>query len=285
FTERTVAGTEELRAEVTAEAHRPFDLERGPLFRAVLFTAARGERVLLLVAHHLVFDGWSLWVLLDELRLLSEGAALPALPAEYADFVRWQEEMLAGPAGERLWELWRAELPDGMPPLQLPADRQVAARTWKGATHRFPVDPGLVGRLRGLARQEGTTLYAVLLAAFQTLLSRSTGQPEVVVGTAVSGRSRPEFRDLVGCLFNAVPLKADLAADPSFGGQVRGRLAAALARQDYPSHLLAERLRPGRAAGGDPFFEAQFLYQKPHRGAAAPRLLPGGDVRLDLGSL
>src|SRR6185436_9717599 len=150
FTERTVAGTEELRAEVTAAAHRPFDLERGPLFRAVLFTAARGERVLLLVAHHLVFDGWSLWVLFFELRLLSEGAALPALPAEYADFVRWQEEMLAGPAGERLWEFWRAELPGGMPPLQLPADRSLAGRSFAGAVHRFPLDPELAGRLKAL---------------------------------------------------------------------------------------------------------------------------------------
>src|SRR6185436_12859510 len=240
-------------AEVAAEAHRPFDLERGPLFRAVLFTAnltapgapesrlrrdphpltpsptrthtrpgegeppltasrggglplpgervgereigstvgaplSRGkgvrvgegtgvrvpakpaperleatgsvplgqDRVLRLVAHHLVFDGWSLWVLLDELRRLYEGTALPPLPAGYADFVRWQEEMLAGPAGARLWDFWRAELPGGMPPLQLPVDRQAAGLGWQGAVHRFPLDPELVGHLRDLARQEGT---------------------------------------------------------------------------------------------------------------------------------
>ncbi len=269
---RTVSGASELRAAVAAEAHRPFDLERGPLFRAVLFTAGE-EQVLLLVAHHLVFDGWSLWVLLDELRLLCEDAELPALAAEYADFVRWQQEMLAGPAGERLWDFWRAELPGGMPPLQLPADRPSAGQSFAGAVHRFPLNPELVERLKALAREEGATLSMVLLAAYQALISRSTGQPEVVVGGAVSGRSRPEFRGLVGCLFNTVPLKADLEGEPAFRGllrQVRGRLAAALAHQEYPSHLLAERLQPGRAAGGDPFFQAHFLFQKPH---------------LDLGSL
>jgi amino acid adenylation domain-containing protein/FkbM family methyltransferase len=293
FTERDVSGEAELQAAVAAESHQPFDLDRGPLFRAVLFTGPQEDRVLLLVVHHIAFDGWSLWVLLDELRLLYEAAvsgreaSLPALPAEYADFVLWQEEMLAGPAGERLWDFWRAELPQGMPPLQLPADRQATGPTWTGATHGFPLDPELIGQLRGLAREEGTTLYAVLLATWQGLLSRSTAQPEVVVGAAVSGRSRPEFRDLVGCLFNTVPLKADLAGNPTFREllrQVRGRLASALAHQDYPSHLLAERLQPGRA-GRASFFQTLFLFQKPHRWEAAPRLLPQGGFRLDLGSL
>ncbi len=294
FVVRELASAAELRAAVAAEAHRPFDLERGPLFRAALFTGVREERVLLLVAHHLVFDGWSLWILLDELRLLVEAAisgretSLPTLPAEYVDFVRWQEEMLAGPAGEQLWEFWRAELPDGMPPFQLPVDRQVAERIGTGAIHRFQVDPELVGRLKALAREEGATLYMVLLAAYQALLSRTARAAEVVVGAAVAGRSRPQFRGLVGCLFNTVPLRAVLTDDPTFRGllrQVRGRLAAALAHQDYPSHLLAERLRPRQEAGGAPFFQTLFLYQKPHLWEAAPRLLPAGDVRLDLGSL
>jgi amino acid adenylation domain-containing protein len=294
FTTREVASAAELRAALAVEAHRPFDLERGPLFRAVSFTGAQEEQVLLLMAHHLIFDGWSLWVLLDELRLLHAAAgsgreiSLPTLPAEYADFVHWQEEMLAGPAGERLWEFWRAELPNGMPPLQLPADRPVAERTWTGAVHRFPVDQELVGRLKSLAREEGTTLYTVLLAAYQALLSRTTRQPEIAVGAAVSGRSRPEFRDLVGCLFNTVPLKADLSDEPTFRGllqQARGRLAAALAHQDYPSHRLADRLRSGREAGGASFFQTHFLYQKPQRGEVAPRLLFDGSVRLDLGGL
>ncbi|HSN85340.1 MAG TPA: AMP-binding protein, partial [Thermoanaerobaculia bacterium] len=270
WTETTVTGAAELRSAVAAEAHRPFDLERGPLFRAVLFTGTADGRVLLLVAHHIVFDGWSLWVLLDELRRLSAGAELPALPAEYADFVRWQEEQLAGPAGERLWQFWRAELPDGMPPLQLPVDRQASGPGWQGAVHRFPVDPELAGRLKALAREEGTTLSTVLLAAYQALLSRWANQPEAVVGLAVAGRSRPEFRDLIGCLFNTLPLKADLGDEPAFRAllrQVRSRLAAALAHQDYPSHLLAERLQPGRPGGetgGGPFFQTHFLYQKPH---------------------
>jgi amino acid adenylation domain-containing protein len=294
FVEREVSGEAGLRAAVAAEARRPFDLDRGPLFRAALFTGPGGDRLLVLVAHHIVFDGWSLWVLLDELRLLLEAGtagretSLPALPAAYADFVLWQEAMLAGPRGERLWQFWRGELPDGMPPFQLPADRPAAMPGWRGATHRFLVAPELAGQLKSLARKEGTTFHAVLLAAYQALLARSTGQPEVVVGSAVTGRSRPEFRGLVGCLFNIVPLKADLAEDPAFRGllrQVRGRLAAALAHQDYPSHLLAERLRSGREAGGAPFFQTHFLYQKPHRGEAAPRLLPDGGIRLDLGGL
>jgi acyl-CoA synthetase (AMP-forming)/AMP-acid ligase II/acyl carrier protein len=308
FAERDAAASSaaELAAQVAAEAHRPFDLEREPLFRAVLFSRPPAERWLLLVAHHLVFDGWSLWVLLDELQQLygaavaQRSAELPLPGAGYDGFLRWQTELLAGAEGERLWDFWRAELA-GEIALDLPFDRgpfdrgpfdrgRAPGPAQAGAAHFLRLGEERVRALRDLAQQSGTTLYTVLLTAYMVLLARYAGRDEVMVGTPVLGRSRPELRAVVGCLFNTVALRADLSGDPSFRAllaRVRGKLAAALEHQDYPSSLLAERLRPGQQASGVPFFEAQFIFQQPHPLAAAVCALPDGarGLRLDLGSL
>jgi acyl-CoA synthetase (AMP-forming)/AMP-acid ligase II len=296
--ERDVAGegTRDLVGAVAAEAHRPFDLERGPLFRVTLFSRPPVERVLLIAAHHVVIDGWSLWLLLDELRLLyaaviaGRAADLPPLAAGYADFVHWQAELLASPAGERLGSFWQAELARETA-LDFPFDRERSpGQRHAGAAQPLRLGKELVRELSGLARRSGTTLYTILLGAYAVLLARYAGRQEVVVGSPVAGRSRPEFRRVVGCFFNTLPLRCELAGDPTFRAlldRLRVRVAAALEHQDYPSHLLAERLRPGRRSSGVPFFEAQFIFQQLHPLAASPAPLPyeQGELRLDLGSL
>src|SRR5205085_5151643 len=185
-------------------AHRPFDIERGPVLRARLYAGGAADHVLVTV-HHIVGDYWTLGVLMDELRTVYPEAAAggePALPppaAEYADFVRWQAELLAGPEGERLWGYWRHKLAGELPALNLPTDRpRPPAQSDRGATHRFRVDAAPARRLRELARAEGTTLFAVLLAAYQSLLHRLGGQDDVLVGSPVAGRSRPEFAGVAG---------------------------------------------------------------------------------------
>ncbi len=295
------ADAEEVDALVASAAHRPFDLAAGPLLRVVLFSRSTGpevdpevERSLLIAAHHTVIDGWSLWVLLDELRLLyaatAEGRPADLSPAvDAGEFAIWQKSLLSGPEGERLWRFWQAEMA-GEPVLDLPFDHaRSPERSRPGGACSFALDQDLVGDLRAVAHEAETTLYTALLGAYIALLARHVGRPEVVVGTPVAGRSRPDFARMVGCLFNTVALRAEVPPDLPFRDflvLLRGKVAAALAHQDYPSPLVAERLRPGGQAAGVPFFAAQFIFQQIHPlAASAVPLADGRGVRLDLGSL
>ena len=175
--EETDASTwreDELQTRLVEETQRPFDLERGPVMRVSLFTRSAQEHILLLVIHHIVVDFWSLAVILNELGVLypaekaGRPAALPPLDLQYTDFVRWQTEMLAGPAGERLWDYWKKQLAGPLPVLNLPTDRpRPPIQMFRGAQHDFTLNDELARRLRALAKAEGATLYMVLLAAFE----------------------------------------------------------------------------------------------------------------------
>jgi non-ribosomal peptide synthetase component F len=217
-------------------------------------------------------------------------ADLPGPAAGYHDFVRWQDGLLAGAEGERLWDFWRSELA-GETALDLPFDRgRTSGPTHAGAAHPVRLGETLVRALRAMAQRTGTTLYTVLLGAYMALLSRYAGRQQVIVGSPVTGRRRPELRRVVGCCFNTVALRSDLSGDPSFHallGRLRGTLATALEHQDYPSPRLAERLQPGRQASGAPFFEAQFIFHQLHPLGACISALPDGTsgLRLDFGSL
>jgi non-ribosomal peptide synthetase component F len=248
------------------------------------------------VAHHLIFDGWSLWVLLEDLRrlytaaLADRPAALPPLAAGYADFVRRQTDLLASPRGEELWDFWRRNWPREAPSLDLPFDRRLARPAVSGSALSFRLDEDLVGRLRELARQADTTLYTVLLAVFMVQLARYSGRPEVVVGSPVSGRTRADLRPAVGCFFNVLVLAAELSPRLSFRdllGRLRRQVAAAVEHQDYPSHTLAERMESGWRAGARPLYTAQLIFQQLHPLAATVSLPAAGEggLRLDLGSL
>jgi hypothetical protein len=268
---------DELNARLVEEAYRPFDLERGPLLRVSLIMRSAREHILLLVVHHIVIDFWSLAILLDELGVLYPAqcagvkAALPPLDLQYTDYVRWQAEMLAGPDGERLWTYWREQLAGQLPVLDLPTDRpRPAFPTYQGASHDFTMDTDLSSGLKALAKAHGATLYMVLLAAFQVVLSYHSGQEDLLVGTPMVGRSRAEFEGIVGLFTNPVVLRTNLSGNPAFGtflGQVRRTVLSALEHQDYPTVLLVERLRPPRELSRPPLCQVMFVLDKPHRNA------------------
>lgn len=273
-------GEDAFKRALIEAAHAPFDLERGPLIRAKLFKRPGETAVLLLVVHHIVFDGWSLWVLLDELaelygaELERRPADLPPTAIQYTDYLRWQDDMLAGPEGERLWSYWRKELSGALPLLSLPTARpRPAVRTFNGASHFVEFDGRTIARLRQMAGANGATLYTVLLAAFQVLLYRYTNQQDLLVGSPVSARTRAGLENLIGCFFNVAVVRADLSGSPRFTeflARVRKKVLASLDHQEFPSHLLAERLQVPRDPSCPPLFQVTFILQKPYRPQPAP---------------
>ncbi|MHA7627475.1 amino acid adenylation domain-containing protein [Corallococcus sp. M7] len=281
-----------LRDALAADASRPFDLEQGPLLRASLYAHAGGGQVLLLAAHHLILDLWSLALLAEELHglypALKEGrdSASPAPALRPSDFARWQRPFLEDPDGERLFSYWHKQL-DGVPDvLELPTDHaRPAVRTFRGAARTFRLDADLTRRLRALAREEGTTLFSLLLAAWQVLLARHAGQERFAVGSPAAGRTRSGLEDVVGYHVNPVALVADLSGDPSFRahlGRVRRTVLEALEHQEYPFPLLVERLRRPRDASRSPLFQAVFAWEQPHQREELTPLvlgLPGVRVR------
>ena len=299
--EETDASTwreDELQTRLVEETQRPFDLERGPVMRVRLFTRSAQEHILLLVIHHIVVDFWSLAVILNELGVLypaekaGRPAALPPLDLQYTDFVRWQTEMLASPAGERLWDYWKKQLAGPLPVLNLPTDRpRPPIQMFRGAQHDFTLNDELARRLRALAKAEGATLYMVLLAAFELMLYYHTGQEDILVASPMVGRSRAEFEGMVGFFANPVVLRANLSGNPTFRtllGQVRQTVLAALDHQDYPTLRLVQRLRPPRDLSRSPLCQTMFVLDKPHRVAeqAVPAFALGETgLRMNLGGL
>jgi acyl carrier protein len=262
----------ELRRQLVAAAYAPFDLANGPVARAYLVHVGPTESIFMFNAHHLVIDGWSCWLLLNEFRELYTAQAcqktVPTLlppPARYADFVRWQAELLDSAEGERMWSYWKRELSGELPVLRLFNSRPQATQTFAGASHYFQLQGQVIEGLRSFAQAEGTTLYTLLLSAFQVLLQRYTAQDDILVGSPVAARPRAEFGDVVGCFFNAVVLRGDLSGDPTFKEflqQMRTTVLGALEHQDYPSHVLTQRLREERDHGQRPLFQVSFIMQK-----------------------
>jgi amino acid adenylation domain-containing protein len=286
--------SEELARRLTHEAESVFDLTQQTPLRVRLFRRGPSEYVLLLVMHHIAMDLWSLGVMLDDLRELyaAERTGVPARmaapQADYAAFCRFQAEMLAGPEGERLASYWRQQLAGGTPELVLPTDRpRPAVRSYNGASLELALDDALADQLRRLARAEGVTLYATLLAAFQVLLHRYSGQDDIRVGSPTAGRTRSAWRRTLGYFVNPVVLRADLAGNPTFRdflAQVRRTVAGALGHQHYPFPLLVEQLEPVRDRSRSPLFQAHFAWEKP-AGVLDDAGGSDGPARFDMGEL
>ncbi|MET0400646.1 MAG: amino acid adenylation domain-containing protein, partial [Longimicrobiaceae bacterium] len=253
------------------DTERPFDLERGPVLRAVLVRLDADDAALLLSMHHVASDGWSVGVLFRELSALygafARGASSPLapLPVQYADFAVWQREWLTGATLERLLAWWRTRLAGASPRVELPTDRsRPAVLTGRGALHSFRVAPDVVHALRALARREGATLYMVARAAFDVLLSRRAGQEDLVVGSPIANRTRAETEGLIGFFVNTLALRSDVSGDPEFGGllrRVRGATLEAYAHQDFPFERLVEEIAPERGPGHTPLFQVMFVLQ------------------------
>lgn len=263
---------EQLTAAMDAEANRPIDLSCGPLLRVTLFTRETEDHVLLLVVHHIAADLWSLGLWLREMGLLyaaenaGQATDLPSVTLAYQDFVSWQQQMLAGPEGTRLEHYWAAQLRDGTPPLELWASRaQVDEAAARAGTQAFTLSAELTQRLKALGQQQNATLFVTLLAAFQTLLHRFTGQEEFLLGAPVMGRRRVEWAGMLGYLVNPVVLRADLTGNPRFVdllARAEKTAREAFAHQDYPFALLAERMKLRGESASASLLQVMFVMQQ-----------------------
>ncbi|MEW5926732.1 MAG: amino acid adenylation domain-containing protein [Gemmatimonadota bacterium] len=265
-----------------AEARRRFDVARGPLLRTLLLRLEPGEHLALCAMHHLVCDGWSLGVMLREIgagyaaALEERGARLPELPLQYADYAAWQRRWLEGPQAARQAAYWREKL-EGTPVLELPTDRpRPAEPSFAGASRAFRIPGPLLRAVRELGARQGATPMMTLLAVFKVLLARYSGQPDVVVGTPVAGRNRPELEELIGLFVNTLALRTGLDGDPTFREaveRVRGTVAAAQANQDLPFERVVDALRSEVDPRRNPLFEVEFAYVSAAReGARLPGL-------------
>ncbi|HEY7944242.1 MAG TPA: amino acid adenylation domain-containing protein [Casimicrobiaceae bacterium] len=258
------------RRQVATACSEPFDLERGPLFRARLLRLAPDEHWLSLNLHHIVTDYWSSAVFSRELAALygafrrGEASPLAPLPVQYADFAVWQREWLQGPVLQRQLDFWRSTLAD-VATLELPFDRpRPAVASARGGSVRFTIDGALTSALKALSLRERATLFMTLLAAFQVLLHRWSGQDDIAVGVPIAGRSRPELEGLIGFFINTLVLRGDLSGNPSFVeflARVRQRSLDAYAHQDLPFEKLVEELAPRRDLSRNPLFQVSFALQ------------------------
>ncbi|HEU4511146.1 MAG TPA: amino acid adenylation domain-containing protein [Pyrinomonadaceae bacterium] len=253
------------------EAKRSFDLASGPLVRAGLLRLRADEHVLLLTMHHIIGDGWSIGVCMRELAAFYETYALgrpcplKELPIQYGDFAHWQHQSLQGETFETQLSYWKQRLADAPPLLHLPTDRpRGATQSFSGATEQFAISRAVSEELRALSRRENVTLFMTLLAAFQTLLFRYTGQRQILTGSPVAGRNWSETEGLIGCFLNMLVLRTDLAGNPTFRellARVREVTLGAMAHQDLPFEKLVEELQLERDLSRNPLFQVMFALQ------------------------
>jgi amino acid adenylation domain-containing protein len=278
---------EERQRRAREEASRPFDLRRGPLVRAHLLRLSEGEHVLLLTMHHIVSDGWSMGVMVQELAALyesySEGRESPLqeLTVQYADYAAWQRERLAGEFLERQLDYWRGQLASAPPMLELPTARpRQVVQTFRGANARLELSTELTAHLNGLSGGEGVTLFMTLAAAFDVLLWRYTGQRDILVGTPIANRTRAETEPLIGFFVNTLVMRARPSAGQSFREllrEVREACLGAYAHQEVPFERVVEELHPERTLSHAPLFQVMFALQN---APAAPLRL--ANLKLDL---
>ncbi len=273
---------DDARKLATEEAQLPFDLTRGPLLRATLIRLGELEHILLVTMHHIVSDGWSMGVLVHEFATLytafSSGRVSPLdeLPVQYADYAQWQREWLSGPVLAEQLSYWKHQLASAPPVLELPLDHpRPAMQSFKGAVEPFSIPADVSEALKTLSRNEGVTMFMLLLAAWQVFLSRYTGADDIVVGAPVAGRNRAEVESLIGFFVNTLVLRTDLSGNPRFVEvlkRVHEVTVGAFAHQDVPFEKLVEELQPERSMSHTPVFQVMFALQNAPAVAAE---LPG----------
>lgn len=261
----------EIEAQLAAEARVPFDLSQGPLWRVRLLRLGVAEHILQLTFHHIIFDGWSLGVFFREFgvlyaaRVTRQTPSLPELPIQYADFAVWQREWLKGDVLQRQLAYWQEKLSGRLPALNLPADRpRPPVQTHNGALQRFTLPAVLYAGAQALAQEEGVSLFMLLLAAFEVLLYRYTGQEDFIIGAPIANRTRSEVEGLIGFFVNTLALRGDLAGQPSFRellDRTRRVALEAYDHQDLPFERLVEALQPERDLSRSPLFQAMFVLQ------------------------
>ena len=295
------AGTRDSRglALIAEFARRPFDLSRDPMLRARVIRLAADEHLLVLVSHHIVLDGWSRSILLREVSALYEAAragAEPSLPApaiQYTDYAAWQRETLSGARLAGLLDYWRGRLAAPLPSLDLPTDRpRPSVPSYQGATASATIPATTLEAIRTLAHRHDVTLYMVLLAGYQILLHRYGGGDEIIVGSPIAGRGRPELESLIGYFASAVPLRTDLSGNPSVADvlrRVRETALGAFEHQDVPLEKLVLELQRSEALTPAPLFRVVLTMQDTMPGTLrfagvelAPLPLESGTTKFDL---
>ena len=253
------------------EVQHVFDLTQAPLLQALLVRLHDAQHVLILTLHHIVADGWSLSVLQRELAVCYDTYAagraspLPELPIQYAEFAQWQRHWLQGEVLETQLAYWKAQLEGAPAVLELPLDHpRPAVQTFRGAWQGFTVVSDVLKQLHRVSQQYGVTLFMTLLAAFQTLLYRYTGQTDLMIGTSIANRNRGELEELIGCFVNTLVLRTDLSGNPCFSellGRVRDVTLGAYTHQELPFEKLVETLQPQRSLSYAPLFQVLFSLQ------------------------
>ncbi|MBO0797416.1 MAG: AMP-binding protein, partial [Blastocatellia bacterium] len=279
----------EIQRRAMAEAQFSFNLAEGPLLRATLLKLGERDHAFLLTMHHIVSDAWSQGVFIREMAILYDAfskekpSPLPDLPFQYADFTEWQREWLQSEVMEAQLAYWRGRLGDNPPPLRLPTDYpRPSVQTARGAKLSHSLPKPLANALQELSRREGATLFMTLLAAFQVLLHRYTGQDDISVGTPIANRTRAEIEGLIGCFINTLVMRSDLSSDPSFREllrRVREVALSAYAHQDLPFEKLVEELNPERDMSRPSLFQVLLILQN------APRDVEIGGHGLTLSAL
>jgi amino acid adenylation domain-containing protein len=258
----------EAQSIAAAETNGAFDLQHGPLLRARLLRLGSEDHMLVFTMHHIISDGWGLGILVRELETLyaafvaGKPSPLPPLPIQYVDFAHWQRRYLTGDVLENHLRHWQERLGGTLPVLELPADRpRLAIQSFRGAGEQIVISPEFNAQLNALARREGVTLFMLLLAAFNVLLYRYTGEEDIIVGSPIANRNRVEIEGLIGCFVNMLVLRTDLSGAPSFRellDRVRTIAFEAYAHQDMPFEKLVEHLHPERSMSRHPLFQVLF---------------------------
>ncbi|WP_200215665.1 non-ribosomal peptide synthetase [Micromonospora coerulea] len=278
---------------IRVTAAEPFDLATGPLLRALLVRVTGDEWLFAVTMHHIVSDGWSMRLFVRELTALYGGGSLEPLPVQYGDYAAWQHQWLGSGVTDRQLEYWRSQLAGALAVLELPTDRpRPAVRSYRGAREPVEIPTALTAAVRQLCQDEGVTVFMLLLAAYKLLLSRFSGQTDVVVGAPIAGRAQVGTESLIGFFVNTLVLRTSLAGNPTgreLLARVRNTALGAYAHQDLPFERLVDELQPDRDLSHSPLFQALFVLQNapgetPQLPGLAVEPVPqdGGTAKFDL---
>ena len=261
----------ELLRVAAEEGRQSFDLALGPLLKVTLLRISEEDHLLVFTVHQIICDGWSAGIFFRELEkiyeTLSNGQTLtlPTLPVQYADFVLFQRQWVKGEVLESQLSYWKNQLGTFIPMLELPTDRpRSSVQTFRGARETIELPTSIMALLKELGQQEGTTLFVILMAAFNTLLHRYTSQEDIIIGFPIASRNHSEIQNAIGFFVNTLPLRADLSRNPTFRElllRVRAVCIEAYAHQDLPFEKLVEELRQERDLSRNPLFQVMFVFQ------------------------
>lgn len=260
---------DEIHRMIIREYRKPYDLENDSLFRFRLFRRGTNRWIIMKAVHHIISDAISTFTFIEELLAIYEGSrrgemvALPAPQAHYLDFLNWQNRLLASPAAEKMFDYWRGHLPGGTPVLNLPTDKpRPAVMTQNGSSEFFVLERDLSQRIHALARENGMTVFMVLMSAYYALMHRYSGQDDIIIGSPVTGRTQNEFSSLYGYFVNPLPLHVDLSGEPSIAellAQVQKVVLNGLDNQEYPFVLLVEKLKLQHDPSRSAVFQVMFI--------------------------